>query len=428
MNILTYLLLMSLIQVVLYGYYLLFLRNETWFRFNRAFLLGSLALSFLLPLTKWTFLPGVSLPSVHEVLSFTLEPILITAQGQAAASPISWGPIIWNLYMTGAFASLGLLAFRLDGVLTYIRKSEPVEHTPFYTLYHTHGQLPTSSFFRYIFWDNTQDLSEAERRQILNHECAHIQQGHSWDLLFLELVQIGLWFHPMVYLIRQELVKVHEFHADQKATRNFSKSSYAQLILKEVMGQRIALTHSFFESPAVLRIRMLNRLPNMRRALGKYLPGVPLIILLILFYRAMPEPSSLGQDSREEIVLDSIEGKEPLSPEVLDRVENYSEEPDANAFITVDQEPQPLNMYEVRRAVGYPLIARDAGIEGNVVVRVLVDEEGKYVRHLVLNGVHPVLEKSVTAQLHQLTFSPAMLGGEPVKFWVNIPFAFRLIQ
>ena len=103
------------------------------------------------------------------------------------------------------------------------------------------------------------------------------------------------------------------------------------------------------------------------------------------------------------------------------------EEPLFNAIVQVDQEPKPLNMQDVQRKIGYPQIARDAGIEGNVVVRILVDEEGKYVRHLVLNGVHPVLEQSVSAQLPKLTFSPAIKEGEPVKFWVNLPFAFKLI-
>ena len=184
MNILTYLLLMTLIQVVLYAYYLLFLRQETWFRFNRVFLLGSLVLSFLLPLTQWTFLPEITLPSVHEVLSFTLDPVLITAQGQAAAAPISWSQIAWNIYLTGVLASLGLFAYRMKGLISYIRKLEVQEKTPFYTLFHTQGQLPTSSFFRYIFWDETQKLSSGEQQQVLDHECTHIQQGHSWDLIF----------------------------------------------------------------------------------------------------------------------------------------------------------------------------------------------------------------------------------------------------
>ncbi|MEM9722058.1 MAG: M56 family metallopeptidase, partial [Bacteroidota bacterium] len=410
---------------------------------------------------------------------------------------------------------------------SYIRRLVVQEKTPFYTLLHTNGQLPTSSFFHYIFWDETQDLSSEEKKQVLGHEYTHIRQGHSWDLLLLEIIQVVFWFHPLIYLIRQEIVNVHEFHADHVATSYTPKSTYAQLILREVMGLRIPLTHSFFESPAVLRIRMLDRMPNMGRALGKYLPGIPLIALLVLIYRVTPEAVTLSgnrldigtsevqilpfsESDAEEILgtkdyknfrelrrqaiavqlrLDSIEQiPTPWSQEVqksrllqeltliqiqIQRLEQKlkqgkfgendsqlfprtqeenddqeshaygvykspdakkgklaeaSAEPDVNAFIVVEKEPQLLNIREVKKAIGYPQVARKAGIEGNVIARVLVNKEGKYVRHVMLNGVHPVLERSVGAQLPELMFSPAIQNGEPVMFWVNIPFAFKLIQ
>ena len=117
-----------------------------------------------------------------------------------------------------------------------------------------------------------------------------------------------------------------------------------------------------------------------------------------------------------------IEGEGDI-PEVV-----VEKEPDVNAFIVVEEEPKPVNMGEVKQAIGYPQVARDAGIEGNVVVRVLVGKNGSYRRHVILNGVHPVLEKAVAAQLPKLRFTPAIQGGKPIQFWVNIPFAFKLIQ
>ncbi len=110
-------------------------------------------------------------------------------------------------------------------------------------------------------------------------------------------------------------------------------------------------------------------------------------------------------------------------PEVV-----VDKEPDVNAFIVVEEEPKPVNMGDIKNAVGYPQMARDAGIEGNVVVRVLVDRKGNYTRHVVLNGVHPVLEKAVENQLPNLRFTPAIQGGKPIQFWVNIPFSFKLIN
>ncbi|MEM6763421.1 MAG: energy transducer TonB [Bacteroidota bacterium] len=117
-----------------------------------------------------------------------------------------------------------------------------------------------------------------------------------------------------------------------------------------------------------------------------------------------------------------IEGEGDV-PEVI-----VEQEPDINAFIFAEEEPQPVNMAEVQKAIGYPQIARDAGIEGSVVLRVLVDEKGKYNKHKVLNQVHPILAKAVESKIRLLKFTPAIQGGKPIKFWVNIPFNFKLLN
>lgn len=102
--------------------------------------------------------------------------------------------------------------------------------------------------------------------------------------------------------------------------------------------------------------------------------------------------------------------------------------PDPNEFIFAEQQPQPINMDDIKKLIGYPQIARDAGIEGNVVVRVLVDKKGNYKDHRVINQVHPILAKAVEGKLPNLKFTPAIQGGKPIQFWVNIPFNFKLID
>ncbi|MEZ4772873.1 MAG: energy transducer TonB [Bacteroidia bacterium] len=98
-----------------------------------------------------------------------------------------------------------------------------------------------------------------------------------------------------------------------------------------------------------------------------------------------------------------------------------------DVFIVADEEPQPVNMSEVQKLIGYPQIARDAGIQGSVIVRVLVDKKGNYTKHKVINQVHPILEKAVTDHIDKLQFTPAIQGKKPIQFWVNIPFNFKLL-
>jgi len=89
--------------------------------------------------------------------------------------------------------------------------------------------------------------------------------------------------------------------------------------------------------------------------------------------------------------------------------------------------PTATNLDSVRIAIGYPGIARDAGIQGEVLVRVLVDKSGRMINHRVLGG-HPILVRAVERQLYKLRFTPAIQHSLPIRFYVNIPFNFELIE
>ncbi len=105
-----------------------------------------------------------------------------------------------------------------------------------------------------------------------------------------------------------------------------------------------------------------------------------------------------------------------------------TEEPDINAFVFADEEPKPLNLGDVRQQIGYPEQAIEQNIQGNVVVRLLVDEEGQYIRHKIITSANPILRGAVEDHVAELQFSPARVDGKAIKFWINIPFSFKLLD
>jgi len=74
----------------------------------------------------------------------------------------------------------------------------------------------------------------------------------------------------------------------------------------------------------------------------------------------------------------------------------------------------------------YPSVARRAGVEGRVVVRVLIGTNGRVLEAQVGKSV-PVLDRSALTAARQWVFTPALDGsGHQVPCWVAIPFVFRL--
>lgn len=102
--------------------------------------------------------------------------------------------------------------------------------------------------------------------------------------------------------------------------------------------------------------------------------------------------------------------------------------PPIDVFQYADQEPTPINMAEIQRSISFPQMARNANIYGSVVFRVLVGPDGSYREHRVINSSHPLLTQAIEPHIGNLQFSPAIQGGKPIFFWVNIPFNFKLID
>ena len=63
----------------------------------------------------------------------------------------------------------------------------------------------------------------------------------------------------------------------------------------------------------------------------------------------------------------------------------------------------------------YPEIAKAAGAEGPVTVRIVVDELGNVVEAKAVSG-HPLLQSAAVAAARQARFTPTLLEGEPVRF------------
>lgn len=95
--------------------------------------------------------------------------------------------------------------------------------------------------------------------------------------------------------------------------------------------------------------------------------------------------------------------------------------PGPDDFVAADEMPVLLRLDRPE----YPELARSAGIEGMVRLRVLVDAQGKVAQVIVDAGV-PLLTESAVAAAEKALFRPALLANRPVAVWVVLPVRFTL--
>ncbi|MCB0837046.1 MAG: energy transducer TonB [Bacteroidetes bacterium] len=92
----------------------------------------------------------------------------------------------------------------------------------------------------------------------------------------------------------------------------------------------------------------------------------------------------------------------------------------------VDKPPVLINRDEIEDLIGYPSLAWNAGIEGKVVLKILVDKNGYYLKHEVKESFHPLLRIPCENYVQFLAFSPARKNGNTVNCWLEVPFEFSI--
>lgn len=93
-------------------------------------------------------------------------------------------------------------------------------------------------------------------------------------------------------------------------------------------------------------------------------------------------------------------------------------------FQAVSEMPVRLTIQPPR----YPDLAREAGIEGTVVIRTLVGRDGKVKKVMVDSGGPEILQNAAMECAKSAVFRPALQRDKPVEVWVLIPVVFSLRQ
>ena len=111
--------------------------------------------------------------------------------------------------------------------------------------------------------------------------------------------------------------------------------------------------------------------------------------------------------------------------EKIEKKEKVVEEKTIYQSFEVEKAPECVNLGQVRSSMQYPAMARDAGIEGKVTVKVLVGPDGNVIKVGSVSGPD-VFQDEVRDKSMNLQFTPGLQNGKPVKVWVTVPFNFKL--
>ena len=180
-----------IIQIVAFQIFFLlvydvFLKKETFFNWNRFYLIGTSLLSLILPFVKVSafkeIVPKdyiVSLPEVFIGNQTVSNTAVILPEVEITKQAFSWN--LETLFYIGVVLASLLFVFKITHIFLLIYKN-PKRWKGSVLLVKLMNSTSAFSFFHYVFLGA--NLKEEEQKVIIKHELVHVTQKHTLDLLF----------------------------------------------------------------------------------------------------------------------------------------------------------------------------------------------------------------------------------------------------
>ncbi|MDN3687664.1 TonB family protein [Cyclobacterium jeungdonense] len=392
-------------------FYRLFLTRNTFFTWNRAYLLTAFGIAWIVPALNIPLLTDTVV--FKEVLTYQLPAMELSSMNPQTVTT-SWNTLSFllsGIYLTGLVFFLIRFGWGLRTLYTQalIAKKSSWGN---YTLLE-HPDFEPSSFFHWIFLP-PEHKNRADREWILAHEAAHGRLLHSLDVLLYQVLKITFWFFPFIRFFEKALLEVHEYQVDQKMTENHPKEAYVDLLLHLIRPvQQGTLVNNFNQFQLKKRLNMMYQPKSPVLARISYALVLPLIGLLLVFFAC---------ETQEEKPNLNLSPEEQISERVMQ----------GEVFDVVEDMPYPAGGMEgwnafLRENLTYPEAARKDGIEGTVYAIFTIDTEGDIHDVELLRGVDPRLDQEALRVLRKApAWTPGKQKGIEVPVKMRVPIRFKL--
>src|SRR5690606_26446345 len=292
-----------------------FLKKETFFNWNRVYLILTAILSIILPFIKVeslkTSIPQDYIIRLPEVIIGNVpanDVSSITPMVSVMEQPAFQWSWMYVLYSGMILATL-LLLYKSFKIYKLIQDN-PKRWNGNLIFINVLKSNVAFSFFHYIFIG--EHLKPEERATILSHEMIHVTHKHSIDLVFFELLRILFWFNPLIYMYQNRMAALHEYIADAEAIKHNDKTQYYQNLLSQVFGaQNVSFINPFFKQSLIKkRILMLSKSKSKQVHLLKYALLIPMVFGMLLYTSSYAQEVTKVEHIEENIAIQELSDDE----------------------------------------------------------------------------------------------------------------------
>ncbi|SEL61047.1 Signal transducer regulating beta-lactamase production, contains metallopeptidase domain [Aquimarina amphilecti] len=297
-----YLLQILIFQLVFLLIYDLLHKKDTFFNWNRLYLLIVPFLSLALPFIEIDFLNS----SATEAYVSTIEKTIIASTERTILNPnsindnsntfsesINWWLII---YLMGITINIILLILKFHK-LHILRNVSNISRAFDKRIVILPNSSHAFSFWNTIFLGDA--LTEEEKKNIISHELVHVNHKHTIDQIGIEILKVLLWWNPLIYIYQARITLLHEYIADSVTINKVNQRNYIEQLLNSAFQtEKITFINQFFNQSLIKkRILMLQKSQSKSIAKFKYLLLIPVITGILTYTSCKDDGASKSEDA-----------------------------------------------------------------------------------------------------------------------------------
>lgn len=271
-----------------YALYRLLVEGRTSMRASRAYLVGSVILSVIIPLLELPLYPAETIFYELPVITLDEPATVAAAEPQAAQTTVDvWRvlpSVVWVLYGIVVALNFGRVALRLR-MIWQLRRESQLTFYEAYTLAESVQIKEPFSFWRTIFLNR--DYEGREREQIIVHELSHVRHLHTAERMALEVMRCVFWFNPFVWVTASALVEVQEWEADRDViNEGYDVYEYRLLIFRQLFGCKADVACGLNSQTSKKRFLMMTDFRKGKLSFVRFGAVVPLVAVMVLAFGA----------------------------------------------------------------------------------------------------------------------------------------------
>ncbi len=250
-------------------------------------------------------------------------------------------------------------------------------------------------------------LPHADLDTAIAHEFAHIRRNDFLKNLAYEVLSLPISYHPCLWFTRQRIMETREMVCDEMAAGISGNQEYAQSLLRLasllLQGMPVRIPHAIGVFDANTLERRLMKLTEKKREVGRLRVWVSVAACVVLGVATAASALALRLGVDAQASADKQASKKPHSipPEMM--VQNLIS----------------------KVSPKYPPAAKEARIQGTVVLDAVIDKTGDVDKLTVESGPKE-LQASALDAVRQWKYKPFLLNGEAIDVETTISVVYTL--